>query len=96
MVDRVSPGLTMMAGNLAIPGEPIFIGSEAARLPYLPTSDWRVDILNAIHASEQRINNRLNEIVTAVDQRFTSIQESFTTVGNQFNVIEGRFNRIDE
>jgi len=89
MVDHQSPRLTMMAGNLSIPGEPTFIGSEAARLPYLPTTDLRMDILNAIHASEQRINNRLSEIVTAVDQRFT-------TVGDHFNMIEGRFNRIDE
>jgi len=95
MVDRQSPRLTMMAGNLSIPGEPTFIGSEAGRLPYPPTTDWRMDILNAIHASEQRINNRLNEIVTAVDQRFTGIKESFTTVGDHFNTIEGHFNMIE-
>jgi len=96
MVDRQSPRLTIMARNLSIPGETTFIGSEAARLPYLPTTDWRMDILNAIHASEQRINNRLSEIVTAVDQRFTIVGDHFNMIEGHFNMIEGRFNRIDK
>ena len=71
--------------------ERAFAITEAGR----PAVDFRNDILRAIGDLSQGIDNRLTEIVSAVDQRFNTTDEGFSTIDRHFHTIQQFFNTID-